>query len=89
MKKINFNKNEIIILSIVTGVLIALIFGSIFTKEYDVIDGIKVYQKGYYNNYSEFNYLLALGSFIITSGIIYLCLVRKNIPQKEDNNNLI
>lgn len=85
MKKTNFNKNEIVILSVVIGVLIALIFGGIFTEKYDVIDGIKVYGKRY-NDYSEFNYLLAFCSLIIVSGISYLYLIRICNSRKDDNN---
>jgi TPR repeat protein len=83
MKKINLNHKEIIIISIVIGVLIALIFGSIFTKEYDIINGIKVY--GEHFEYSEFNYLLAFCSLIIVSGISYLYLIRKCNSNKENN----
>lgn len=95
LKEMKFNKNEIILISIVIGTLVALILGSIFTKHYDVIDGIKVYgkqNKDYYGykhfEYSEFNYLLAFATLIITSGIGYLYLIKKSTSKRNDKEIL-
>ena len=91
MKKKKLTNNKVIVLSIVIGAFVALIIGYTFPYEYDVYDGIKVHLKdtGYSkNDYSEFNCLLAFGSFIITLGIFYLLLMRNNALQKEDNNEL-
>ena len=84
MKKSNLNNNEIIILSVVIGVFIALIIGYVFPQGYDIDRGIKVYGRSEY--YSEFNYLLALGSLIIVSGISYLCFLKK---RKISDKNMI
>ena len=82
MKKSKMNNNEIIILSIVIGVFIALIMGYAFSQSYDInYRGIKVYGKK--GDYSEFNYLLSFGSFIIVAGISYLFL---NKRKKTDKN---
>jgi len=86
MKRIKLNSNEIIILSVVIGVLIALIMGYSYPQYYDInYRGIKVY--GGKSSYSEFNYLLALGSLIIVSGISYLCLMKSTIRDKETKAN--
>ena len=72
---INLNNNETIILSVVIGLFIALILGYIFKR-----DCYNCYNRSYYD---EFNYLLAFGSYVVISGISYLCLKRKNISKKE------
>jgi len=86
MKKIKLNSNEIIILSVVIGVFIALIMGYAFTQKYDCEQGIKVYKAN--GDYSEFNYLLSFGVFIIVSGISYLFLKRIRVSEKGTNNNV-
>jgi len=82
-KRLNLNSNEIIILSVVIGVFIALVLGYIFPQKYDIIRGIKVHGKRH-DDFSEFNYLLAFCSFVITLGISYIYLIRKS---NERNNN--
>ena len=86
-KKPSLNSNEIIILSAVIGIFVALILGYIFPQHYSFYKGIKVYGK--YDYYylskvsSEFNYLLALGSFTVVAGVSYLRLMRKTISKKD------
>jgi len=85
MKKIKLNHNEIIILSVVIGVFIALIMGYVFSKDYYINDdGHKVYGVSrYYTESSEFNYLLAFGSLIIVSGISYLYFKKIKFADKS------
>jgi len=87
MKKLNLNHNEIIILSVVIGVFMALIMGYVFSSDYYIDNGgHKVYgQSEYYTVSSEFNYILSFGSFIIVSGISYLYLNKRGFPKKDKN----
>jgi tetrahydromethanopterin S-methyltransferase subunit C len=86
-KKLSLNSNEIIILSVVIGMFVALILGYIFSQHYSYYKGIKVYGKYDYHYLSkdstEFNYLLAFGCFIVVSGISYIRLKRKSISKKD------
>jgi len=79
LNKLNFklDNSEIIVVSVVVGTIFALILGYVFANEYYVKgNGRKGYN--YENLVSEFNYLLALGSFIISGGITYLFLKKQN-----------
>ena len=79
--RLKMSNNEIIVASIVVGTIIALILGFVFCNYYKFTGkGMKVYvpyDETIRQLYSEFNYLLGLGGFIISSGVTYLVLKRK------------
>ena len=89
IKNVNLKKlssDEIIIISIITGTLFALIFGFTFGETYYYIkSGIRVNEEIYielnqdYNHYKifYFNYLIGISFFIIFGGITYIYLNRK------------
>lgn len=64
--------NEIIIISVIIGILVFLLFGYGFSETVK-----KFHSNGRYNYVTEFNFILGFTSFIITSGITYLFLNSK------------
>jgi uncharacterized RDD family membrane protein YckC len=81
--------DQIVVSSILVGILFAIVLGFIFCNYIDHENGIKIVEnyfsyygenKSYYpeHGHSEFNYLLAIASFIIVSGITYLWLKKIN-----------
>jgi len=85
LSRINLFKlssDEIIILSIITGTTFALVLGYIF-GETQYFDGYGNRVSEYYSGFGQttehkFNFILGIASFIITAGIMYLFLNRKN-----------
>lgn len=79
--EINYlNSDEIIIISIIVATLIGIIFGYNFGETYYFLsDGKRGVKE--YHLYSEFhfNYILAIASFIIFGGALYIYLRRKKI----------
>ena len=87
----NLSNSEIIVASAVVGTIIALILGFVFCNYYGIYNGVKVqvnpedYHRAIKSVHSEFNYLLGLGSFIISGGITYLFLKRQNNKETIKN----
>lgn len=88
IQNIKLNSNEIIIISIIVATLISIIIGYYFGETYYFNwEGNRCQPSRSYNSpYKEFhfNYLLAIASFIIFGGVLYLFLNRKC---KKINNN--
>lgn len=88
IQNIKLNSNEIIIISIIVATLISIIIGYYFGETYYFNwEGNRCQSSRSYNfSYKEFhfNYLLAIASFIIFGGVLYLFLNRKC---KKINNN--
>ncbi len=80
LKLDRLSNNEIIVMSVVVGTIIALIIGFAFENYYYYHNGLKLYSDDK-NDYAEFNYLASVASFIISGGITYLFLKRKNKMQ--------
>lgn len=80
----NLSSDEIIITSIISATLIALVFGYIFgeTNYFDYY-GNRINGDEYMYKEFHFNYLLGTTSFIIFGGIIYLYLNRKNNKNEQ------
>ena len=89
-KTINYfkmmNSKDIIIFSIILGVLVGLCFGYLFgDTKYLIKKGVVVSQEYYIekglskhlNKYFNFNYIIGVASFIITTGVSYLYLSKK------------
>jgi hypothetical protein len=75
----NLSSDEIIITSIITGTLIALIMGYIFGEtNYFDYDGNRANVKEYMYKEFHFNYILGITNFIIFAGFSYIYLNRKN-----------
>ncbi len=84
----NLSKKEIAIISIVVGTFIALVLGYLFGEtKYLIAKGLVVsndvfIERGYsryLNKYFNFNYIVAIASFIITTGITYLYLSKERV----------
>ena len=88
IKNLNSNSlssDEIIIVSVVFGVIVALIFGSVFGETiYYYNNGSRGDSKDFDYNEFHLNYISLFSSFIITSGLSYILLKRKN--KKSDIN---
>jgi hypothetical protein len=91
LKNIKLDLSETIVLSIVIGVLLALILGFTFPRYYNSwtyeSEGIKIYgeyRKG--SSLPEFNYFLAISGFIIISGITYLYLKKMTTLQNSSDD---
>ena len=85
LKKYNLktlNKEEVIVLSIVIGTLLAILFGYIFGETQYYHKNVRVYYEAV-DNYYAFNYTLGIASFIICSGISFLYLSKINIKYKK------
>jgi hypothetical protein len=64
------------IIAIIVGVSVALIICFYFGEHYDIYSGQRHYRED--GKYFEFNYFRGGIGFIITAGITYLCLSKKN-----------
>lgn len=77
IKEYNFNKSEVIIVSIIVGTLAFIIIGYLFGEtHYFSVEGNRVssnYGSAKYQDF-DFNYKLGIAGFIITSGLTYLRL---------------
>jgi len=99
LKKIKLDHSEVIVSSILIGVIFALIMGFTFGDYYEDCTHYTAYRKERINGKTtpyaakdcrevfEFNYLLAIGSLIVVSGITYLCL-KKITSHQNDSDNL-
>lgn len=88
LKTINFLKiktlnkltsDEVIIISIIVGSIFCLIFGNLFGEtQYYLENGERT--KSQYSDYNkiDFNYIIAVISFIVTAGISYIYLNRQS-----------
>jgi len=75
--------DEIIISSIIIGTFIALIIGYHFGEtNYFLYNGRRAFNENYLYKVFHFNYLLAIPTFIVVTGIIYIYLNRK---RKKNN----
>jgi hypothetical protein len=86
----NLSKDEIIIASIITGTIIAVLLGFVFGEtQYFSADGEKYYNienrldEDNFEKFYAFNYVIGITSFLIFSGISFLYLSRK----KTDTEN--
>ena len=79
--KVRFSENEVLLISISTGLIFSILSGSAFSKNvyYRLYKGNKVEVSKEISTFqlSEFNYLLAVIAFVFIAGIIYLFLKNK------------
>ncbi len=79
LNSIKLSSDEIIIVSLIVGIVISLLFGCIFGETIYYFDnGTRGSLKEY--DFSEFHlsYIALIASFIVTTGITYILLNRKN-----------
>lgn len=82
---LKFSTDEIIIVSVILGILVSLFFGFVFGETiYYFNNGNRGNIKDFDYNEFHINYIALFSSFIITSGLSYILLNRKK--QKTDIN---
>ncbi len=78
----NCSQKEIIIISVIFGVLVFLVLGIVFGERVYMDKGVQVWYKNGSIEKFDFNYLVAIIGLIVSSGSLYLFLYNKFISKK-------
>lgn len=83
-KNKKFDRQEILIISLIIGTICSLISGFYFAEEYYISEVKKKYYSETDSIFSinRYNYVIGIATFIITAGLSFLFLKRK---EKEMN----